>query len=154
MQQLAPGTCETMLALIDALDQSAQHADLEHADLRSEGRRPVRTDCVLCLFAGSDPSIQEFKGVVRNIAFCGLSVLAALDGRQNPGRPIEVIVKMPGGTRTYMAGTIAFCRDVDGPHFELGIEVKAAGEAAILKRDPDAARSLYDWFADALSIPE
>ncbi len=154
MQQLASCTYETMLALIDALDAHADRAAPGHADLRSEGRRPLRTACELCFFSGDTPSIERSDGVVRNLAFCGLSVLAALPGLQRSGRPVEVLVTLPDGTHTHMAGTIAFCRDVARKHFELGIEVQAAGATSILVRDPAAARTVYDWFAAALNVPE
>jgi len=154
MQQTMSKTDEVMIALMDALEADAEWTCPARADQRSEGRRPLRAQCELQIFSGPELDMQAIPGMVRNLAFCGLSVLAQLPRPIRPGRPIEVIVRLPDLTATHMAGIVAFCREVEADHYELGVAVKAAGAAAILMRDPAEARSVYEWFGEALAVPE
>lgn len=154
MQQTMSKTDEVMIALMDALEADAERTCPAVTDQRAEGRRPLRGKCELQIFSGPEPVIQAMPGMVRNLAFCGLSVVARLPRPIRPGRPVEVIVRLPDLTATHMAGIVAFCREVEADHHELGVAVKAAGAAAILMRNPAEARSVYEWFADALTVSE
>ena len=154
MQQVISKTDEVMIALMDALEAEAEPACPARADQRSEGRRSLRARCELQMFSGPEPTIESVPGMVRNLAFCGLSVVACLPRSIQPGRPVEVVVRLPDLTATHMAGIVAFCRPVEGGHHELGVAVKAAGAASILVRNCAEARSIYEWFADALTVTE
>lgn len=61
---------------------------------------------------------------------------------------------MPDHPPTYLAGLVAFCRGVDDTCYELGIEIKAAGSHPILTQDISESCVVYDWFAEALGVPE
>jgi hypothetical protein len=154
MQQTISKTDEVVIALMDALEADAARTCPAGADQRSEGRQPLRAKCELQIFTGPEPMIESVPGMVRNLAFCGLSVVARLPRAIQTGRPVEVIVRLPDMTATHMAGVVAFCRDVEGDHYELGVAIKAAGAVAILTRNPAEAHSVYEWFADALTVVE
>jgi len=126
----------------------------EHAEKRRESRRPLRTKCNLWLFKGAEAKTTTRSAVAQNQAFRGLSVQFDGDGPVTTGRPVEVVVNMPGGGRAHLAGIVVFCRKVQDDGYELGIDVKASGACSILTHNVKRAKTLYDWFANALKVPD
>ncbi len=147
--QNEPGVAAT----VDILDADAA-SRTRNLDQRSEARRPLRVECRVFLFNGRDPSTTGVTGVVRNLSFHGVSIVSGVVGPVRPGRPVEVVVGGAGEPRTYLAGTVAFCRKIDEASNELGIHVQAAGRNPILMHDVQRAQQMYNWFADSLSMAE
>ncbi|MGB2986938.1 MAG: PilZ domain-containing protein [Phycisphaerae bacterium] len=145
-------TEQTLQMMLDALDATADAVDSD--EKRRESRRPLNATCELCFFHDLGLTTTIVEGTVRNISFRGLSVVLGLPAPVRSGRPVEVAVDVPNHTQSYVAGTVAFCRKVDGNGYELGLEVRAAGTAPILTRDVTASQVIYDWFAEALMVPE
>ncbi|UCE58178.1 MAG: hypothetical protein JSU63_12115 [Phycisphaerales bacterium] len=153
---MCPTTGETqefMTEILEALDAAAGLPP-DNSEQRRESRRPLRAKCELHLFIGPDPEPAVFDAVVRNITFSGLSVVITTRQSVRSGRPVEAVVEMPDYTRSYLAGIVAFCRRVDDECYEMGIEVKAAGNCPVVINDLQESRELYDWFAAALKVPE
>lgn len=154
MQSSLTDTQQTIAALLEAMEAEAIRNPPKDCDQRAESRRPLHAECDLCLFQGDgDPCIVQ-NAVARNLTFLGLSVVAPLFSPLRPGRPVEAIIKVPDHTNTHVAGTVAFCRQVDEDCHELGISVKAAGPTSILMHDVAASIRIYDWFATAMKTPE
>ena len=153
MYQPAGDTQEVLEATADIVD-AKKKCWPEHAEKRRESRRSLRTKCDLGLFKGPEAETATLGAVAQNQAFRGLSVQFDGDGPVTTGRPVEVVVNMPGGKRTYLAGIVVFCREVDGAGYELGIDVKASGACSILTHDVKRAKTLYDWFATAVKVPD
>ncbi|MBU0717145.1 MAG: hypothetical protein KJ749_02765 [Planctomycetes bacterium] len=148
---------ETQRVLTDLLEAiEAQAAGFEPAstDRRSEQRRPMLAECTLHLFKGDGETVVIRDALVRNLTFMGLAAVARLPEPLRIGRPIEAVVFLPGHQQTHIAGTVAFCREVEDECHEVGIYVKAAGAASILIHDVETAQSMYDWFEKALQVPE
>jgi hypothetical protein len=111
-------------------------------------------ECELWLFKSTGDAIIIRDAVTRNLTFLGLSVVTKLPQPVRPGRPVEIVIKVPDFTNTHVAGTVAFCRPVEDNCHEIGINVKAAGSAPILIHRVAASVKTYDWFAEALTVPE
>lgn len=154
MQQTTKEMQRILDALLEALDTEAAHMAPAREDQRGERRTNLRAPCDASFFLGADYRVKTVDGVVRNIGFCGLSVVANPGGPISPGRPVEVTVFRPDHTLSHLAGTVAFCRQVADDNFEIGVEVKAAGECTILTHNVSNALSIYDWFSQALRVPE
>ncbi len=142
-----------LVATVDILDADAA-SRARNLEQRSEPRRPLRVKCRVFLFDGGEPSTTGVGGVAQNLSFHGISIVSGLAGPVRPGRPVEVVVGGPGEPRTYLAGTVAFCRQIDEARHELGIHVQAAGRGPILMHDVRRAQQMYNWFADSLSMAE
>ena len=153
MQPCATETQRTLAGLLEAIEAEAARAGARGEDQRSERRRPLHADCELCLFNAQREPVVVPDAVARNVTFLGLSVVASMPDPARIGRPVEAVVWAGNHARTYIAGTVAFCRKVDNDCQEVGIAVKAAGSAPILMHDVHAARTVYDWFDAALQVP-
>ncbi len=144
----------TLTGLLSAMEaDAAQRAD-SIEDQRSESREPLHAECELCYFPRNGEFKIVYDAIARNVTFMGISIVAPLPQPIEMGRPVEAIVKAPNHTNTYIAGTVAFCRQVDDECHEIGISVMATSHAPILMGDVEAAESLYEWFATALTAPE
>ncbi len=140
-------------ARLDILDAGAEEGarDLEQ---RSEPRRSLRSECEVFLFHPCGASATSVSGVARNRSFHGFSFVSGLATPVQPGRPVEVVVEAPDEPRTHLAGTVAFCRQVDEACYELGIHVEAAGRGPIVMHNIQRAQQMYEWFSHALDVPE
>ncbi len=147
-------TQRTLTALIEAMEAEAAKTVPNGTDSRSERRRVLQAECEICLFGPTGEPVIVSDALTRNLTFLGLSVVATLARPVSVGRPVEAIVVAPDHTRKHIAGTAAFCREVDDGCHEIGISVKAAGNAPILMHDVGSARARYDWFAASLDTPE
>ena len=153
MQPCATETQRTLTALLEAIESEAARAGAHSEDQRSERRRPLHADCELGLFNALGEPVIVRDALARNLTFLGLSVVVSMPDPVRIGRPVEAVVWAGDHARTYIAGTVAFCREVDNDCQEVGIAVKAAGSAPILMHDVHAARTVYEWFDAALNIP-
>jgi hypothetical protein len=154
MQPCLTDTQQTLDALLKAMEAQAAKTRPQQDDQRAESRRPLHADCELCVFkTNGDPQIIQ-DAIARNLTFLGLSVVAPLRAPLPAGRPVEAVVKVPDHTNTHVAGTVAFCRQVEDNCHEVGISVKAAGPAPILMHDVAASLGIYDWFAEAIKSPK
>ena len=154
MQPCVTETQQTLTALLQALEDEAAKSTPQDGDQRSESRRPMYAECELWLLRPAGDPIAIRDAVTRNLTFLGLSVVAKLPQLVRPGRPVEAVIKVPDFTNTHVAGTVAFCRPVEDDCHEVGINVKAAGSAPILIHRVAASAETYDWFAEALTVPE
>lgn len=143
-----------MVALLNALDQQSTMRTPPPAEAREEPRRPLRTPCKVGMFSGAEGEVSVARGTVRNVTFRGVAVVMDEPLHLATHRPVEVIVTLPDLRTMHMAGTVAFCRSVDDGCTEIGVAVKAAGEASILMNDIEQARTVYGWFAKALAVAE
>jgi len=119
---------------------------------RKESRRSLGAESKVQLFYGPGVRYCTTEGIVRNLTFDGVSVVAGLSEPIRAGRPVEVHVPSLGGPRQYMAGTVVFCRVVDDKCQEIGIYVRATNSDPILTRDSVSARGVYTWFTEALEV--
>ena len=154
MQPCLTETQRVLADLLEAIEARAAGIEPASTDRRSEQRTLARAECELHLFQGDDETEVVRDALARNITFMGLAAVARLPEPLSIGRPIEAVVFLPGHQQTHIAGTVAFCRDVEDECREVGISVKAAGAASILIHDVEAAKSMYDWFEKALQVPE
>ena len=153
MQPCATETQRTLASLLDAIEADAVRIKARGNDQRAERRRPLHADCELCLFNAMGEPVIIRDAVARNLTFLGLSVVVSMSDPVRIGRPVEAVVWAGDHARTYIAGTVAFCREVDNDCQEVGIAVKAAGSAPILMHDVHMARTVYEWFDAALKVP-
>lgn len=153
MQPFATETERTLASLLEAIEFEAARTGSHQENQRSERRRPLHADCELGLFNALGEPVIVPDAVARNLTFLGLSVVASMRDPVRIGRPVEAVVWAGNHARTYIAGTVAFCRKVDNDCQEVGIAVKAAGSAPILMHDVHGARTVYDWFDAALQVP-
>ncbi len=142
-----------LTAAVDILDADGE-SRARNLEQRSEPRHSLREECRVFLLNGDEPAATCVKGVARNLSFHGVSIVSGLAGSIQPGSPVEVVVGGYGEQCTHLAGTVAFCRQVDGACHELGIHVQAAGRGPILMHDVERARQMYSWFADSLCEAE
>ena len=153
MQPCLTETQRTLATLLEAIEAETAKTMPRSEDQRSEERHPLHAECELCMFSEvGEPMIVE-DAVARNLTFLGLSVVVSAREPVRPGRPVEAVVVVPPHTRTHIAGTVAFCREVEDGCCEIGIAVQAAGATPILMHDVATAWSTYEWFAEALKVP-
>lgn len=137
-------------AIIEALDANGSRPEAGDAHRRGESRRQLRATCELWLFPETVPTRTGRNFVTRNLSFRGLSVVGTAPGPLRCGEPIEVVIAMPNGSSSHVAGTVAFCRPVEAECSEVGISVEAVGSDWIVARDADSALKRYDWFAKSI----
>ncbi len=154
MQLVDKDNYRVLLSLLNDLEVDSDHESADQSDSRKESRKPLRAFCDVLFFSGEQIEVVQSEGAVRNVTFDGLSIVANLSCGAKRGRPVEIVVVKPDLSRTYVAGTVAFCRQVQRQSYELGVHVKATGSNAILSSNIAAAQTTYDWFAEALKIAE
>lgn len=147
-------TQRALLALLRTLETGHGRPIESRENQRSEPRQILQAPCVLSLFVDNGRASRTIPGIVRNIAFSGVSVVAKTGSPVRADRPVEIEIDAAPGQRTYAAGTVAFCRRVTEQCFEIGIAVQAVGASPILVADIALARSLYEWFDRALQVRE
>ncbi|MGD2109480.1 MAG: PilZ domain-containing protein [Phycisphaerae bacterium] len=138
----------SLRSLVNKIDEHP--SVLIAGERRNQSRHPMHTKCELRLFYGPGVRCCTVDGVVRNLAFGGVSAVSGLIKPIRAGRPVEVHVPFLDGPQTFLAGTIVFCRKVEDDCHEVGIALRASNCDAILSRDPDTAKGAYAWFAEAL----
>ena len=143
-----------LTAIIEALDAAGENTAPDSAEHRGELRRLLRARCELWTCNEEDRTEAGHDIATRNVSFHGLSVVGDLYRPLRAGRPIEAVITMPNLTRRHVAGTVAFCRQVHDECYEIGIYARAVGSGWIVAGDIKAAISIYDWFAEALQVPE
>jgi len=126
----------------------------KESDRRGEHRESTCTRCELWVFNAEGGKSRVDDVVTRNSSFCGVSVVAKLPKPMRIGQPMEAIFASQGKRRTHVAGTVAFCRPVNGDYYEIGLHVKAAGPNQILVGEPQSVKARYDWFDEALKLVE
>lgn len=124
------------------------------ADRRGEHRQSTCTRCELWVFDPEGDDARVADVVTRNSSFCGLSMVAKLPKPMRIGQPMEAILASQDKGQTHVAGTVAYCRPMNGDYYEVGLHVKAAGPNKILAGEPGSVRARYDWFDEALKLTE
>jgi len=122
-------------------------------DQRIEARRDVDARCELYFFDGPQATMTKVLGVALNVSFSGIAVVSDVPDAGRVGQAVEVVVMLPKPQPTHMAGTIAFCREIDFGKFEIGVHIQAAGHNPILIHDVKESRKQYGWFAESLQAP-
>ncbi|MFQ5589810.1 MAG: hypothetical protein ACE5HE_01480 [Phycisphaerae bacterium] len=145
---------DALAGIVEVLDAAGKHASPDDADNRGESRRLLRTPCELWRFNQQGRTEAGYGMVTRNFSFSGLSVVGSLNKPLRPGRPVEARIVMPDLTHRHVAGTVAFSRAVPDDCHEVGIHVLAVGSGWIIAGDIQASVAVYDWFAEALRVPE
>ncbi|MHC4698160.1 MAG: hypothetical protein ACYTFA_15610 [Planctomycetota bacterium] len=145
---------KALTAIIEALDAAGENTAPDSAEHRGELRRLLRARCELWTCDEEGRTEAGYDIATRNVSFHGLSVVGNLHRPLRTGRPIEAVITMPDLTRRYLAGTVAFCRQVRDECYEVGIYARAVGSGWIVAGDVKASISIYDWFAKALQVPE
>ncbi len=104
------------------------------ANMRKLARRHVLGSCTVNSFPGGAPAVQASAGCVRNLSTGGMGVITTRQLVR--GEPVEISLddKERGGPR-YMAGLVAFCRQIGAGAYDIGIQLLARGDAPILARD-------------------
>ena len=147
----APETIrESLKALLDSLDRATEGDDgtPRQRNRRVRLRRSFRTECTVNCFPSGGP-METLAGVTRNISHRGVSLL--VQAELICGQPVEVRIDLPDQEPTYVAGVVAFCRQVPDGYNEVGFQIQAAGPNPTFHEPPVAATATQEWFAEALA---
>ena len=118
-------------------------------DRRCEERQMMCARVELWVLDQPRPKRFVSDAVTRNSSFRGVALVARLEEPVRCGQGVEVVLISSTLLREHLAGTVAFCRSLASPYYEIGVNVKAAGRHWILADNLAGAQSRYDWFASA-----
>lgn len=147
----APETLrQSLSALIDNLDHAAERNDASPGprNRRVRQRRSFRTECTVKCFPSGGP-METLGGVTRNISYRGVSLLVQVE--LICGQPVEIQIDLPDQETTYVAGVVAFCRQLPDGYYEVGFQVQAAGPNPAFHEPPAAETATQEWLAEALT---
>lgn len=117
-------------------------------NMRKQERKEMLAPCVLAYFTETTLRINAENAYVRNISTGGIGLLVTRPLVR--GEPVEVTITPHGKPFLYVAGTVAFCRHIEGVIYELGIQFAAHSKQPIFSRDPAGAVESLGWLAQAL----
>lgn len=131
----------------------AEHLNRTKSDMfmnvRKQQRSELLTPCVIHVIAGSDCEVKEEHAFVRNISTTGIGILTARP--LSRGDAIEITIHSQNKSLLYVAGLVAFCRHIEGPVHEIGVQLTAHSKEPIFSINPKTAVHQHGWLAEALS---
>jgi diguanylate cyclase (GGDEF)-like protein len=119
-----------------------------YMNIRKQNRTELLTHCTIHVISGSDCRLLETNAFVRNISTTGIGLLAAHP--LSRGDAVEVAIHSQNNSFLYVAGLVAFCRHIEGPAHEIGIQLTYHANEPIFSKDPKAAIKQLGWLAEAL----
>ncbi len=140
-----PSIPEMFRQIAERLNRTKASMD---GDIRKQRRTEMLTSCVLRVIAGPNLELKEERSFVRSISTTGLGILTTRPLVR--GEAVEVAIHSQGKSLLYVAGLVAFCRHVEGPVHDIGIQLTAHGKEPIFSSNPKAAVNHYRWLAEAL----
>lgn len=125
-----------------------QLSPAEMVEVRKQSRRELLAPCRVCVLRFPGPAADTFDAFVRNISTGGVGFLA--DRFLVRGEPVEVSISRQGQAILYVAGIVAYCRQVDGNTHDVGIQLTAHAKEPIFSHNPANAQAEHFWLASAL----
>ena len=117
------------------------------AGIRKQQRKNVVLSCVVHYFPEFGTKTRSEHAVSRNLSTGGIGLL--LTRAMTRGEAVEVILDK-GTSKFFMAGLVAFCRQIEGEIHEVGVQFVAHSVKPIISGDMSKTLQQHDWVAQAV----
>lgn len=144
--EVSVGTVLKRLLAIARELNSAERNDL--LGIRKEDRTERLVPCVLHYFTDTDSTLRAETAVARNISSGGAGLVVARPMVR--GEAVEVVLETRD-SKLYLAGLVAFGRQIDGAVHEVGVQFVTHAVTPVISGDASEAMAKHDWVARAVS---
>lgn len=117
------------------------------AGIRKQERKNVVMPCVVHYFPEFGTKTCSEPAVSRNLSTGGIGLL--LTRAMARGEAVEVMLDK-GTSKFFLAGMVAFCRQIEGTIHEVGVQFVAHSVKPIISGDISKALQRHDWVAQAV----